>query len=165
MSQVSARAGASRATLYRHFPSLDALLTAVSRREADRFEQRVFDAMARVPEGEARLQVAFDYAAELARSHPALQRLPETDPALVLASLRSRYPEIRASLSRLFGPLLARTEIVVAGVATSEQLVDWMTRLLISTYLFPDPRLDDTAAGLRGIFRLISGTSDEESGG
>jgi AcrR family transcriptional regulator len=159
MSDVSARAGVSRGTTYRHFGSVAALLGVLVRREAARFEQQVWQAMERVPDGEERLQVAFDYAARLARSHPALQRLPETDPALVLQSLRSRYPEIRASLSRLFAPLLARTHIVAAGIATTEQLVDWMTRLLVSTYLFPDPQLEDTAAALRGTYRLIAETS------
>lgn len=155
MSDVSRRAGVSRGTAYRHFDDANALLSALGVREAERFERRVWDAMEAAPDGEGRLQVAFDLAAQLARSHPLLQQLPESDPALALRSLRERFPDIRAAFSRVFGPLLARTALVEAGLVTAEQLVDWTTRLLVSTYLFPDPELRDTATGLRAIYRLI----------
>jgi len=156
MSDVSACAGVSRGTAYRYFPSLDALLTELGTREAERFEREVWQAMEAASGAEQRLQVALDYAARIAREHPALQRLPQTDPGLVLTALRARFPQIRASIGRLFGPLLADTEPVRSGAVGSEQLVDWMTRLLVSTFLFPDPRLDDTAAGLRAVLRRLA---------
>ncbi len=156
MSDVSACARVSRGTAYRYFPDLDALLTEVVRREADRFERQVWDAMASAPEGEQRLEVALDFAARMAREHPVLQRLPETDPAFVLATLRERFPGIRESFGRLFSALLADTELVRQGLLGADQLVDWLTRLMVSTFLFPDERPEDTAAGLRAVYRLLA---------
>ena len=54
-------------------------------------------------------------------------------------------------------PLLAQTEPVQEGLATTEQLVDWLTRVMISAVLFPDPDPDRMAHGLTAVYRLLAG--------
>ena len=163
MSDVSACAGLSRGTVYRYFPDLDALLAEVVRREAERFERQVWEAMESAPEGEQRLQVALDFAARMAREHPVLQRLPETDPGFVLTTLRQRFPGIRDSFGRLFATLLAETEPVRQGLASADQLVDWLTRVMVSTFLFPDARPEATATSLRAVYRLLAAPAAESA--
>lgn len=164
MSDVSAYAGVSRGTAYRYFPNTDALLRELGRREARRFERRVWEALEATPPGEARLHVALDYMARLARDHPLLQRLPETDPAFVLTSLRQRFPDIRATFERLLAPLLQQTELARQGVVRADQLVSWTTRLLVSAFLIPDPDPGEMAEGLKAVAGIMTrSTRDPDS--
>jgi AcrR family transcriptional regulator len=156
MQDVSEHAGVSRGTTYRYFENREALLRRLGTREAERFERQVWQALESVPAGEERLRIALDFATRLAREHPLLQRLPETDPGLVLSSLRERFPEIRAALKRLLAPLLAETSLVREGVVTLDQLVGWTTRVLVSMFLFPDPRPEELAASMKAVFRLLT---------
>jgi AcrR family transcriptional regulator len=162
MGDVSEFAGVSRGTAYRYFESCDELLAELGRREAQRFEQEVWRLLAYTPE-ERRLGAALDLASRMAREHPLLQRLPETDPALVLTELRRRYPEIRRIFQALLGPLYARTAAVRAGSLDPDQLVDWTVRLLISTFLFPDDRLSGSADRLVALLGLLSPDPDSSA--
>lgn len=158
MGDVSELAGVSRGTAYRYFESADELLAELGRREARRFEAEVWRLLTYTPE-EQRLSAALDLASRMAREHPLLQRLPETDPALVLTELRRRYPEIRRIFQALLGPLYARTAPARAGIVDPDQLVDWTVRLLISTFLFPDELLPGSADRLGAIFEMLSPAS------
>jgi len=53
-------------------------------------------------------------------------------------------------------PLLQDTRPVRGGVATSEQLVDWLTRMMISAVLFPDPDPERMARSLTAVYRLLT---------
>jgi AcrR family transcriptional regulator len=156
MGDVSRSAGVSRGTLYRHFPTREALLDALARREAERFLARVLAALRAAPEGEARLRLALEHATRHVREHPALQRLLESDPADVLASIRARFPEIRAALAGPLAPLLADTHAVRSGAVDAERLVDWLTRFLISLYLFEDAEPEATVRSLTAVFRMLA---------
>ena len=160
MGDVSRSAGVARGTLYRHFPTREALLDALARREAERFLERVLAALRAAPEGEERLRVAIEHAARHVREHPALQRLLESDPADVLTSIRARFAEIRAALAGPLAPLLASTYAVRSGAVEAERLVDWMTRFLISLYLVPDPEPEATVRSLTAVFRLLAGAQE-----
>jgi TetR/AcrR family transcriptional regulator, repressor for uid operon len=161
MSDVSQYAGLSRGTAYRYFPDTGTLLRELGRREAARFERRVWEALESTPPGEARLHVALDYMARLARDHPLLQRLPETDPGFVLTSLRERFPDIRQTFERLLAPLLEQTDLVRRGVVRADQLVSWMTRVLISAFLIPDPDPEEMAESMKTVYRIMSSRSNQ----
>ncbi|MBW2230786.1 MAG: TetR/AcrR family transcriptional regulator, partial [Deltaproteobacteria bacterium] len=89
MSDVSEFAGVSRGTVYRYFSNTEELLRELSRREAERFEQQVWEALERIPiTSPERLRVVLDAIERLARDHPLIQRLPETDPGFVLTAVR-----------------------------------------------------------------------------
>ena len=156
MRDVSRYAGVSRATAYRYFPDTEAVLRALGRREAQRFEQQVWEALEKAPPGRERLAVVLDFVDRLAREHPLIQRLPETDPGLVLTSLRERFPEIRAAIARLLGPALAETELVRSGALDAERLAGWAARVLISLFLFPEPPSRRAPEDLAALFELLA---------
>ena len=43
------------------------------------------------------------------------------------------------------------------GAASPEQLVDWLTRMMISAVLLPDPDPDGMARSLTAVFALLAG--------
>ena len=157
MGDVSASAAVSRGTVYRYFPNREQLLRDLVQHEGRRFQERVARAIEAAPPGVERLRVALEHAAQHAREHPLLQRVIETDPAFLLHALRTQYPIVRALIGRLFGPLLGEAIPVREGAATAEQLVDWLTRLLISVFLFPDPNPNEMSRGLMAVYRLLAG--------
>ena len=90
------------------------------------------------------------------QEHPAIRRVIETEPAFVLDYLRAEFPALRAVTGSFLAPLLAVTDPVRAGLVTTEQLVDWLTRVMISAVLFPDPDPDRMAQGLTAVYRLLA---------
>jgi AcrR family transcriptional regulator len=156
MSDVSVSAGLSRATVYRYFPNRDVLISELTRREALRFKEEMLAAIANAPAGPERILIALEHATRRVAEHPALRRLPETDPAPVLRGLRARFPAIKGELGQLLAPLLDQTYLVRRGVVTSEQLVDWMLRLMISAFLLPEATADEMARGLTAVYRMLT---------
>ncbi len=159
MSDVSAHAGVSRGTLYRYFPSREELLQNLAEFERERFQQRVGEALRGAPPGEARLRVALQHVARYVDQHPAIRRVIETEPAFVLRYLREQFPTLCATTGALLAPLLAETRPVRQGAATTEQLIDWLTRMMISAVLFPAPDPDGMARSLTAVYGLLSGTA------
>lgn len=157
MSDVSLSAGVSRGTLYRYFPSRDDLLRSLAAYESERFQRQVNAVLREPAAGAPRLEVALQLVTRYVREHPAIQRVIETEPAFVLAYLRSEFPSLRAVVGSFVAPLLAQTAPVRQGLATTEQLTDWMTRVMISAVLFPDPDPDRMARGLTAVYRLLAG--------
>jgi AcrR family transcriptional regulator len=157
MSDVSLSAGVSRGTLYRYFPSRDDLLRSLAAYESERFQRQVSAVLREPAAGAPRLEVALQLVTRYVREHPAIQRVIETEPAFVLAYLRSEFPSLRAVVGSFVAPLLAQTAPVRQGLATTEQLTDWMTRVMISAVLFPDPDPDRMARGLTAVYHLLAG--------
>ena len=91
------------------------------------------------------------------RHHPAIRRIIDTEPAFVLEYLQLQFPALCAVTGSFLAPLLAQTDPVRKGLATTEQMVDWMTRVMISAVLFPDPDPDRMAHGLTAVYRLMAG--------
>ncbi len=156
MSDVSEFAGVSRGTAYRYFPNTEVLLRELGRREAERFERQVWEVLEEVPTGEERLRIVLEYLGRFARDHPLIQRLPETDPAFVLTSLRERFPDIREAFQRLLVPVLEETSLVRQGVVTAEQLAGWTARMIISLFLFPEANPEETARSMRSAYQILA---------
>lgn len=161
MGDVSEHAGVSRGTLYRYFTSRDALLQSLAAAESERFQRRVGEAVRGVPPGEAQLRVALQHVARYVNEHPAIQRLIETEPAFVLRYLRAQFPALCAATGSFLAPLLADTRPIRYRVATSEQLVEWLTRMMISAVLFPAADPDGMAHSLTAVYGLLSGAAAE----
>jgi len=157
MSDVSQSAGVSRGTLYRYFPSREELLRNLAVFEGQRFQERVAAALREAPPDASRLEVALQLVTRYVREHPAIQRVIETEQAFVLDYLRAEFPALRAVTGAFLAPLFAQTEPVQEGLVTTEQLVDWLTRVMISAVLFPDPDPDRMAHGLTAVYRLLAG--------
>ena len=157
MHDVSEHAGVSRGTLYRYFPGRDELLQSLAAYERERFQQRVGEALRNAPAGAPRLRVALQHVARYVGEHPAIQRLIENEPAFVLRYLRQEFPALRSTAAAFFAPLVADAQPVRRGAASAEQLVDWLTRVMISAVLLPDPDPDGMARSLTAVFALLAG--------
>ncbi len=156
MSDVSEFAGVSRGTAYRYFSNTEELLSELGRREAERFEQQVWEALEEVPTTSAeRVRVVLDAIEKLARDHPLIQRLPETDPGFVLTAVRQRFPDICETFQRRLVPLLEESDLVRRGGVSAEQLASWMARMMISMFLFPEPDPHEMAESMRTVYEMM----------
>jgi AcrR family transcriptional regulator len=156
MSDVSEHAGVSRGTLYRYFPSRDELLHSLAEAENERFQRRVGEAVRSAPPGSERLLVVLQHVARYVNEHPAIPRLIETEPAFVLRYAREQFPALCAATRSFLAPLLATMRPVRQGVATTDQLVEWLTRMMISAVLFPATDPDGMARSLNAVYGLLS---------
>jgi AcrR family transcriptional regulator len=160
MGDVSTSAAVSRGTLYRYFSNRDELLAHLAEREGRHFREQMMQALDAAPDGAAKVHLALQYAARFAGEHPVLRRIVETDPALVLTAIRDRFAEIREMMHGPLAPLLAQTKPVLQGSAKTEQLVDWMTRMMISFFLLPDPDPDRMARDMTAVFSALVGATE-----
>ncbi len=162
MSDVIEFAGVSRGTAYRYFSNTEELLTELGRREAERFEQQVWDALEKTPTtSPERLRVVLDAIEKLARDHPLIQRLPETDPAFVLTSIRERFPDLCETFQRLLVPQLERSDLIRRGGVNADQFASWMARMMISMFLFPDPNPRETAESMQIVYQMLFRSSGD----
>ncbi len=156
MSDVSEFAGVSRGTAYRYFSNIEELLSELGRREAERFEQQVWESLEKVPTTSAeRLRVVLDAIEKLARDHPLIQRLPETDPGFVLTAVRQRFPDIRKTFQHRLVPLLEESDLVRTGGVSAEQLASWVARMMVSMFLFPEPDPHEMAESMRTVYEVL----------
>jgi len=156
VGDVAACASVSRATVYRYFADLDELVAQVAEREGRRFQEEAERALHATPDGPERIRVALQHVATSTREHPILSRIAETDPALLLRSLREEFPAIKRMFAKAFGPLLRQTALARDGIASEDELVDWLTRIMVSAYLFPEPEPDRMARTLSAVHRVLT---------
>lgn len=156
MGDVSRSSGLSRGTVYRYFPNRGGLLAQLARREGARFRQRLLEAIEQAPAGPERILIAVEHATRHVQAHRMLQRILETDPALVLREMRTQFAGIKNELRPVLAPALETLEPVHRGAAEVEDLLDWMTRLMLSAYLFPSANPDDMASKLTAVFRALT---------
>lgn len=160
VADVAKRAGLSRPTLYKRYPSKQALVSAAIVREAARVieaVQRAVGAVDRSEGGKGALIAGIGTALRLLRDHPLLDRIvrsePETlvpalttDDGLILAVVR---PPIEAMIADRFEPL---------DPVTSRRVADMLTRLLISYALnAPDDPPEVVAAVVAAV--MVDGVS------
>ncbi len=128
---VARRAGISRPTLYKHFPSKDALVAGAVQREAERLTSAVLDAAAGHGAPERALEAGILAALRLTREHPLLDRLIVTEPeSLVPLVLSDGGPVmllVRRTIERIVTEELGSSDAVVA-----RRVADVLTRLLLS---------------------------------
>ncbi len=84
MEDVARKAGVARVTIYRRFPTKDALVQAVFLREVRRFIAEVEAAIPRGAAFEERLVEGFTAAVRLARANALITRLLSSDPDIVV---------------------------------------------------------------------------------
>jgi AcrR family transcriptional regulator len=131
MGDVARRAGLSRQTLYRHFPSKDALVAEVVTSETATLIGQVADAARTSDDPTELLEAGLATALRLTREHPLLDRLVRTEPETLLPLLTTDG-----------GPVLAQVRAVVEAIigdrmpATTDlarrRFADVVTRLLVS---------------------------------
>lgn len=155
MSEVGRLAGVGRGTVYRHFASRESLLGAMAAREARRFQNRLEESLKPGPDGEAPFETFVRHATWTVREHRMLRDLLENEPGFVLASLRENYVGIRESITKVVSPWLEESALDRLHDISKEQVIDSITRIMISHFLFPDPRPERAARELNGVFQLL----------
>jgi AcrR family transcriptional regulator len=145
VEDVAQRARLSRQTVYRYFPSRDALIVSLVAREEEAFIAGVRDAV----EGHGDLGPALAdgvrFVLRFAREHPLLDRLLSTDPHAFLPYLTTRgLPVViraREAMVDLLAPRAPHLPIDALRGA-----LDATTRAIISYVLTPSERPDDVVA-------------------
>ncbi|MCV7443792.1 TetR/AcrR family transcriptional regulator [Mycobacterium paraense] len=144
LSDVAARAGVSRPTLYRYFASKEELIDALGKRERRRFNAALDQAMSGVV-GVARLQAAIDVVATFVDVQPP-GRLLDLEPAFAHDQMAQALPMLADGLTAVL-QLCAR-EGAFATAVDPRDLAGAVARTAMSHYIFPDA---DPAAARREI--------------
>jgi AcrR family transcriptional regulator len=143
MDDVARRARLSRATLYRHFESKDAVVQAVILAEAGRFFDRLDVALDGLEHTDERLVEGFAFALQYVRRHALLHKLLRTEPEALLPYLLGD--------SRLIPIATAAVAERIPGDTSTAELI---VRLVLSLALSPDSSLGiEDAEGARRLAR------------
>ena len=147
LDDIAARAGVSRATLYRRFANRDTLLAALVARESRRLIADV-DARMRAQDSPVdRLVAAFLAFISLLREHTLLRRLVVSDPKMILPILTS---SATLALGRDYIAAQAAREQAQGAELTAEPAIigELLARFAHSLALTPDSvlPLDDEHA-------------------
>ena len=146
MSAVAATAGASRVTLYRWFPSKEALLSAFGVYEQQKYDAGMAEAVAGL-EGDARLEAVLRFIVEFQHSY-SLRRIVDVEPEHVVHQMTRVMPIMRDRLLPHFSGPYGR---VVASL---------VTRIALSHALIPDDDPELFYAELRHAAGLESNQTD-----
>lgn len=136
VEDVAQRAGLSRQTVYRYFPSKDHLVVALVFREEERFLDGVREAFAAEPDLTAAIERAVRFVLAQAREHPLLDRLLHTDEPVVLPYLTTRgLPVITRARDVMVELVAARVDPV--DLEALEGCLDAAVRATLSYILTP----------------------------
>jgi AcrR family transcriptional regulator len=161
MSDVSDRAGLSRGTVYRYFPTKEDLLAVLAEWEQNRFAdglRRTLDALS--PE-QVGVDTVAEYIITYLREHPALTLMIDVEPEFVLAFLRRQLPVFHRITEELLGSVMHNSRPVQDGLVTADELSELLLRVVLSIFLVPGGEGNVTAGALAGplesFVRLASG--------
>ncbi len=133
MGDVARRADLSRQTLYRYFPSKDALITAVVTTETASLIEQVVDAARRLDDPRASLEAGILAALRVVRDHPLLDRLVRTEPEALLPLLTAEGSPAMVQVRTIVELLLAeRRPPGLTDDIALRRFADIVARLLIS---------------------------------
>jgi TetR/AcrR family transcriptional regulator len=139
IEDVAARAGVSRSTVYRRFPSKDVLFEHVVRREAEFFFTTLDQATAgRDPEGA--VIEAFTLGVRLVQDSPLYSRIAESEPELLGMFSRThvfpigRFADGIAHTLRRCGADMPEADL--------QNIADILLRVALGIIVFPTDRLD-----------------------
>ena len=139
IEDVAARAGVSRSTIYRRFPSKDQLFERVVRREAERFFSTLDQATTGRNPQEAVIE-AFALGVRLVQDSPLYSRIAESEPELFGMFSRSHAFPIRQFADRI-AHTLRRCGADIPGPDLAN-IADILLRVALGIVVFPTDRLD-----------------------
>ncbi|HXJ66854.1 MAG TPA: TetR family transcriptional regulator [Actinomycetota bacterium] len=145
VEDVAQRAGLSRQTVYRYFPSKDALIVSLVAREEEAFIAGVRDAIEGHEELGPAIANGVAFVLRFAREHPLLDRLVSTDPVAFLPYLTTRgLPVIVRAREAMIDVLQPRAPHLPTDALRGA--LDGATRAIISYVLTPSERPDEVVA-------------------
>jgi AcrR family transcriptional regulator len=153
MEDVARRAGVSRVTVYRRFPTKDQLLESVVRRDVQRFLTELAVHIEGLTSDEDRIVEGFVFTIGTLRRHTLLHRLLETEPELFLPQLTTGA-----------GPMIAFARALIVDYArgrmpnvSDDELnlgAEVCIRVVLSLVVTPESVLDlEDTEGLRRLAR------------
>ena len=155
LEDVARRAGLSRQTVYRYFPSKGSLVEATVLREEQVFITNMVSAAGRQRELEAALRAAIEAAMRTGQAHALLNRLLATEPeSLVALVTTDRGPVLsaaRQALQEILSAWLPRVPKARLAMA-----VDAVARLLVS-YVVNPPTDSSSQVATRLAQLLVNG--------
>lgn len=128
---VAKRAGLSRPTLYKHFPSKEVLVAAAVQREAATMAEAVRTVVDGVDDPEAALEAGILVALHLVRDHPLLDRIVRTEPEILVPLLTTDASPVMGALRDPVEKMVVRKYPRLGEVAL-RRVADLLVRLLIS---------------------------------
>lgn len=131
VADVAARAGLSRPTVYKRYPSKDALVAAAVSREALRVVEATREAAAGVEDRREALTAAVATVLRLAREHPLLDRVVRTEPERLVPLLTTDDGPILGAIRPLIETVIAN-RFPAMDTVTCRRVADMLARLLIS---------------------------------
>jgi AcrR family transcriptional regulator len=133
LEDVARRAGLSRQTVYRYFPSKGDLVEATVLREEQVFIANMVSAAGRQRELESALRAAIEAAMRTGQAHALLNRLLATEPeSLVALVTTDRGPVLsaaRQALQEILGgwlPRVPKARLLMAADAVARLLVSYV---------------------------------------
>jgi AcrR family transcriptional regulator len=149
MSAIAAAAGVSRPTLYRWFPTKDALLEALTAYEGQLFDTRLREVIAAQRSAGARLDAALRFVVTYLDGLMGPDPIG-ADPAFAIQSLAASLEPFTRTLVRLLDGMQA-VPAVRRGQLTPEQAAELFMRLAYSHYLVPHPDPEALLASMRSL--------------
>jgi AcrR family transcriptional regulator len=140
MNDIARAAGCSRATLYRYYPSREALHTAYVHRHARAVNRQLAELVAGIADPQERLLAALTHALRLVRENPALAAWFTRTPIGAQAAEDSEVVQAMTAGFLLSG--------APADVAAAQRQARWLVRVLTSFLTVPGRDADDERAML-----------------
>jgi AcrR family transcriptional regulator len=166
IGDVARRAGLSRQTLYRHFPSKDALVTTVVLGETTKLVAQIARAAAALDDPLDALRAAILAALVGLRSHPLLDRLLGTEPDALVPILTTDsspvFVHVRAVVESI---VAARTPELGDDSVGGRRFADVVARLLISYAVNAPDDPPEVVADYVATFLLLGARRPGQSGG
>jgi AcrR family transcriptional regulator len=131
VGDVAQRAGLSRQTLYKHFPSKDALVAAAVLSEALALVDQVLAAGTAHDDPKSALEAAVLATLRLTRAHPLLDRIIRTEPEALLPFLTSDGGPVMLFVRQAVEGVLVE-QVPEMGEVAIRRLADMIARLLVS---------------------------------
>lgn len=136
VGDVAKRAGLSRQTLYKHFPSKDDLIEQAVLREAGRMVESAIDVADAIDDPQASLEAAIVTTLRVTREHPLLDRLVRTEPEALIPLLVSSTGPVADAVRAVVEQIIAR-KVPDADPTDARRAADVLSRLLISYAVNP----------------------------
>jgi AcrR family transcriptional regulator len=131
MEDVAQRAGLSRQTVYRYFPSKDSLVVALVSREEEKFLDGARAAFVEHDDLERAVTESVRFVLAYARQHPLLERLLGPDQGTFLPYVTTRAEPVIVRARETLVELVAE-RLPQADLDTFRTILDMTTRSLIS---------------------------------
>lgn len=133
MGDVARRAELSRQTLYRYYPSKDALVTAVVTAETTKLIDQVVAAAVAHTDPQASLEAGLFTALTVLRDHPLLDRLVRTEPEALLPLLTTDSSPVMVQVRGVVESILTEGDPdLMQDPVALRRFADVVTRLLVS---------------------------------